>query len=156
MSNRRIELRRGFAAFAATATQVFFVAALLCVIVLVSGCNDGRKPGTAHLQGTITIDGQPPPAGAVGSIAFRPTGKGHPTSAPIVDGKYDCENVPLGDVDVLIQSVLPTGKMISEGGRSYPELRNLISSKYDKGISLKITGDNADQDFELEGNKNPQ
>jgi hypothetical protein len=120
------------------------------------GCTDGRKPGTARLEGSITIDGQPPPAGAIGSISFRPKGQGQPTSAQIVDGKYKCDDVPLGDVDVYFQLVQETGKMVSEGGRSYPELRNLVSSKYDKGIELKVTDDNSTQNFELTGNANTQ
>lgn len=131
------------------------VAALLCALLAVTGCNDGRKPGTARLGGRVTIDGQPPPAGAIGSIAFRPTGKGQPTSAQIVDGKYRCDDVPLGDVVASVQMVLPTGKMVSEGGRSFQELRNLVSSKYDQGITLEVTEDNSSQDFELEGNTNP-
>jgi len=58
----------------------------------------------------------------------------------------------MGDVVVFVQLVQPTGKMVSEGGRSYPELRNLVSSKYDQGIKLNVTDDNSGQDFELEGN----
>jgi hypothetical protein len=151
MSDRRIGRPRDFAACKATAARAVFVA-LLCAIVAATGCNSGRKPGTARLEGRVTIDGQPPPAGAIGSIAFRPTGKGQPTSAQIVDGKYKCEDVPLGDVVASVQLVLPTGKMVSEGGRSFQELRNLVSSKHDQGINLNVTGDNPNQDFELAGN----
>lgn len=154
MSSRRIERRRERTAFNATGTQAVFVA-LLCALLGVIGCNDGRKPGTARLEGRVTINGQPPPAGAIGSIAFRPTGKGQPTSAQIVDGKYKCEDVPLGKVVASVQLVQPTGKMVSEGGRSFQELRNLVSSKYDQGIELEVTEDNSGQDFELEGNANP-
>jgi hypothetical protein len=157
MSARRIGRRTDRAAFNATGTQAVFVA-LLCALVAITGCNDGRKPGTARLEGRVTIDGQPPPAGAIGTISFRATGQGQAasTSAQIVDGKYKCDDVPLGDIVVFVQLVQKTGKMVSDGGRSYEELRNLVSSKHDNGISLKITDDNSSQDFELEGNTSPQ
>jgi hypothetical protein len=140
---------------APAAMQAHFVAGLLCVLAAAGGCNDGGKPGTARLEGRITIDGQPPPAGAVGSISFRATGQGQAdtTSAQIVDGKYECDDVPLGDVVVFVQLIKETGKTITEGGRSFPERVNFVSSKHDNGINLKVTDDNSNQDFELEGNK---
>jgi hypothetical protein len=153
MSTRRIGQRRVVEELSANARGTVFVTALLCVVVA-TGCNDGRKPGTARLEGNVTIDGQPPPAGAVGSISFRATGQGQAasTSAQIVDGKYECDNVPLGDVVVFVQLILETGKTISEGGRTYPERRNLVSPKHDQeGIELKVT-DDTNQDFDLEGN----
>jgi hypothetical protein len=156
MSAPRIGKRRIVDERIAGVREVIFVAALLCVVIVIAGCNGGRKPGTARLEGSVTIDGQPPPAEAKGSISFRPTGKGQPTSAQIVDGKYKCDDVPLGEVVVFVQLVLPTGKMVSDGGRSYPELRNLVSSKYDQGIQLNVTDDNSNQDFELAGSAKPQ
>lgn len=156
MSIRRIGRRRGFAEIPATAVQAALVAALCCILVAVTGCDSGRRPGTARLEGSITIDGQPPPAGAIGSISFRPTGKGQPTSAQIVNGKYKCDDVPVGDVVVFFQLVQETGRMVSEGGRSYPELRNLVSSKHDNGMNLNVSDDNSSQDFELVGNTSPQ
>jgi hypothetical protein len=157
MSDRRIERRSELPAFSATAKQAVYVA-LLCALVAAGGCNGGRKPGTARLEGRVTIDGQPPPAGAIGTISFRATAQGQAasTSAQIVDGKYKCDDVPLGDIVVFVQLVQKTGKMVSDGGRSYEELRNLVSSKHDNGINLKIADDNSSQDFELQGNTNPQ
>jgi hypothetical protein len=152
MSVRRIRQRSGVEEPTGNSRRAALVAAALCILVATTGCNGGRKPGTARLEGSVTIDGQPPPAGAIGSISFRPAGKGQPTSAQIVDGNYKCDDVPVGDVVVFVQLVLPTGKMVSEGGRSYPELRDLVSSKHANGINLKVTDDNSSQDFELEGN----
>ncbi|HEX2475648.1 MAG TPA: hypothetical protein VHK01_12935 [Lacipirellulaceae bacterium] len=155
MSARQIRQRSGIAALSSNPPGALLVAALLSIVIGVVGCNGGRKPGTARLEGQITLDGQPPPAGAVGSISFRATGQGQAasTSAQIVDGEYKCDNVPLGDVVVFVQLILETGKTITEGGRSYPERRNLVSPKHDqKGIELKVTDDNSNQDFDLEGN----
>jgi hypothetical protein len=156
MTPRRIGHRSGIEWPTTNARGAVLVAVLLCVIVAVTGCNGGRKPGTARLEGRVMIDGQPPPADAIGSISFRPSGKGQPTSAQIIDGNYKCDDVPLGDVVVFVQLVVPTGKMVSEGGRSYPELRNLVSSKHNNGINLKVTDDNSSQDIELTGNTTPQ
>jgi hypothetical protein len=136
---RRIGQRSGIEARNTSARGAVFVAAWLCALLAITGCNGGRKPGTARLEGNITVDGQPPPEGAIGSISFRPSGKGQPTSAQIVDGKYKCDDVPVGELVVFVQLVQPTGKMVSEGGRSYPELRNLVSSKYDRILSWPVT-----------------
>jgi hypothetical protein len=139
-----------------TASQArrVFLAILCCACATAVGCEGGSKPGTARLQGKITIDGQPPPPGALGTISFRATGPGQAssTSAEIIDGEYDCPDVPQGDVTVFIQLVQPTGKTIDEGGRQYPELRNLVPSKYDLGINLEISGSNPNQNFELATN----
>jgi hypothetical protein len=124
---------------------------LACALAVVAGCTGGSKPGAAHLQGAITIDGQPPPSDALGTISFRATttGQAHSTSAQILNGKYDCENVPLGKITVFLQLVQQTGKMVNDGGRQYPELHNLVPSKYNNGIELEITDDNTSQDFDL-------
>ena len=108
--------------------------------------------GTAG--GAVTIDGQPTPGDAWGTINFRATGPGQApsTSARIVNGKYDSPDVPLGKVDVFIQIVQPTGKMLSEGGRQWPETRNLIAEEYNNAIQLEVTEDNPDQDFALTSN----
>jgi hypothetical protein len=128
------------------------LAALLGITGGLAGCGTGGsgKP-TAHLSGAVTIDGQPPPANAVGTVTFRPTGSGQaqPVTVQITNGTYDCANVPMGNVDVFIQLVQQTGQTASEGGRQYPELRNLIADKYNSGIELNVTGDNSNQDFAL-------
>jgi hypothetical protein len=80
---------------------------------------------------------------------FRSPTTGQATSAPITNGEYDCPDVPVGKVDVFIQVVQPTGKMASEGGRSWPETRSLIADKYGSGIQIDVTEDNSDQHFEL-------
>jgi hypothetical protein len=124
---------------------------VLTVFLLV-GCETGGsgKP-TAHLSGAVTIDGQPVPGDAWGTINFRATGPGQagPTSAQITKGQYDCPEVPIGNVEVYIQVVQRTGKMASEGGRQWPETRNLLADKYNNAINLEVAGDNRNQDFAL-------
>jgi hypothetical protein len=120
------------------------------VIATLAGCDKGGsgKP-TAHLSGPITIDGQPVPDDAWVTINFRSVSTGQATSAQISNSSYDCSDAPLGNVDVSIQILQPTGKMVSEGGRSWPETRSLIADKYASGIKLDVTGDNSNQEFAL-------
>jgi hypothetical protein len=89
------------------------------------------------------------PSDAWATINFSETTTRVATSAPITDSKYDAPDVPLGKVNAFIQIVQPTGKMASEGGRSWPETRNLVADKYNRGIQLDVTDDNSDQNFEL-------
>jgi hypothetical protein len=130
-------------------TIVIAVIISVAAAVLV-GCGKGGsgKP-TAHLSGAITIDGQPVPDDAWVTINFRSVSTGQATSAQITDSNYDCPDAPLGNVDVAIQILQRTGKMVSEGGRSWPETRSLIADNYARGIKLEVSGDNSDQDFAL-------
>jgi hypothetical protein len=132
-------------------TLIAILAALVATALAGCGSGSSGKP-TAHLSGTITIDGQPVPANVVGSVTFRPpgTGQASPVTAQVIDGKYDCPNVPQGDVTVFFQLVQQTGKMLGEAGRQYPEIRNLLADKYSvSGIDLNVTDDNSNQNFDL-------
>jgi hypothetical protein len=134
------------------ACWIIAVLPALMPLVLV-GCGKGSsgKP-TAHLSGTITIDGQPVSDNVVGSVTFRPpgTGQASPATAQVIDGKYDCPNAPQGNVTVFFQLIQQTGKMAGDPGRQYPETRNLLAEKYSvSGIDLTVTDDNSNQDFAL-------
>jgi hypothetical protein len=114
------------------------------------GCDTrGSGKPTAHLSGEVTIDGEPVPDDAWATINFRSASTGQATSAQIIGSEYECPDAPLGNVDVSIQILQQTGKMVSEGGRSWPETRSLIADKYASGIKLEVTGDNSSQDFAL-------
>jgi hypothetical protein len=145
--------RRRLGTYFSIAPRYVIATSLVLAAIVVVGCDTGGsgKP-TAHLSGDITIDGEPVPGNAWGTVNFRATGTGQAgqaTSAPITDSEYDCPNVPIGNVNVFIQVVQPTGKMASEGGRSWPETRNLIADKYGSGIQIEVTDDNSSQHFEL-------
>jgi len=122
------------------------------MVCAVAGCGQqGSKP-TAHLSGTVTINGQPLPPDAEATIIFRPAGKGMAKSAGvrIVDSKYDSPQTPVGEVKVFFSIQQPTGKMISDaGGPPFQELRSIVPSGAENGISLTISGDNQAQDFDL-------
>jgi hypothetical protein len=117
-----------------------------------SGCNAGGRPGTAHVEGTVTINGQPLPADAQANITFAPSTRGgRSAGAVITNGKYDCPDAPVGKVKVYLSVMRRTGRMITESdNRPYAEMGSIIASKYASGIDAEITGDNANQDFDLE------
>ena len=125
------------------------VGTIACVTI--SGCGAGRREGTAHIQGTVTLGGQPLPANAQANITIAPAEKGRSAGAVVSDGRYDCPDAPVGKVKVYFSVMRPTGKMITEtDNRPYAEMGSIIASKYASGIDLEITGDNANQDFDLE------
>ena len=111
------------------------------------------KP-TAHLTGTVTINGDPVPDDAdESSLDFIPAGGGgqaHPCSAKIENGRYDASNVPQGKVTVIFHVQKLTGRMIREaaGGSLFPEMEDLVPAESQQGIKIEVTGD-AERNFEL-------
>jgi hypothetical protein len=136
----------------AVGREVSAVAGFVALASLtITSCNAGSRPGTAHLEGTVTIDGQPLPADAQASITFRPMSGGRSAGATVSGGKYVCHDAPLGKVKVYVAVERPTGKMLVESdNRPYPEVASIIASKYSLGIDVDVTGDNRKLDFELE------
>lgn len=129
---------------------------LLFAVVMEVGCGEKRS-GTARVQGTVTIDGQPIPADATGNVLFRPGEgtTGRTAGASIVNGRYDCADAPVGKVKVFFSINKPTGRMITESdNRPFAEIGSIISQKYSSGIDAEITGDSSDQDFDLESRGN--
>ena len=115
------------------------------------GCGSSSRSGTAHVQGTVTIGGQPLPADAQASLTISPISKGRTAGAVITNGRYDCADAPVGKVKVFFNVMQKTGKMITEAdNRPYAEVGSIISPKYSSGVEAEITGDNTNQDFDLE------
>lgn len=129
-----------------------FCAAAGLLLASVVGCGHGSSKPTAHLSGVVTINGQPIPANATGTIMFRPTKAGMANTAgvPINGGRYDSPNTPVGDVTVFFSIQEPTGKMISDaGGPPYAEMQPIVPAGAANGMALTVSGDNAEQDFDL-------
>ncbi len=143
LRNRRFTLAR------ATSNALFVLA--LLALLLTMGCG-GSGSGLAHVQGEVTINGQPIPADAIGSVTFQTTkgGQGKTVSSPIKGGKYDLPETPLGTLRVLISVQQPNGKTI-DNGRGVPaqEYENIISDEHSSGIEVQIDGDKDDQNFDL-------
>jgi hypothetical protein len=118
---------------------------------MLAGCDTGRRSDTAHVQGTLTIGGEPLPSDAQANVTFVPAAKGRSAGAAVTDGKYDCPDAPLGNVKAIISVMRPTGKMITESdNRPYAEVGSIIANKYSSGVDVEITEDNTTLDFDLE------
>ncbi len=115
------------------------------------GCGGGGG-NTAHLQGTVTIGGQPVPSDATGHISFIPTGKGQApaASATIVNSKFDCPAVPQGAVKVSFSITQASGPTYTtDRGQTAQAVESLVPEKSVSGVDLEVTGDNAEQNFDL-------
>jgi hypothetical protein len=126
---------------------------LIGVLTVGSGCGESHTgPATAHLRGTVTIGGKFLPADVESNVTIRPTvsGQARTVGVPVIDGKYDCPNAPIGAVKVYISIQQRTGKVIHrDDGSDYPELKNIASPEYGLGIKMDVTGDNLSQDFDV-------
>jgi hypothetical protein len=125
-------------------------AVLLLTALGLAGCG-ARAPSypTVKLEGTVRIGGQPVAEGFIMFISGGAHDQAPPTRAPIVQGRYCADQVPLGQVRVLFSACRATGRMIKEYSEPRPELENLVPEKYRDGIPLDIRGDNPQQDFDL-------
>jgi hypothetical protein len=117
------------------------------------GCGGGSSSGdTAHLQGTVTIGGQPLPADAHGSITFR-NDAGKAVTAPIVDGSYDSPQTPRGAVKAYFTISTPTGKTYKSErtGAEVPETVSIVPASASGGLDVEVSTDKRDQNFDLAG-----
>jgi hypothetical protein len=125
--------------------------------LLLAGCGDGgSKYPTVKVAGNITVGGQPLPKDAEGTITFMPAaggGQASPASSPIVDGKYQVDEAPLGKVNVLFNITRLTGRMIREDNiptaAPHAERENLVPATAQTGITVEITADENSRNFEL-------
>lgn len=130
---------------------------LWLVVVLALGCGGSDKPAypSAHIQGSVTIDGV---AVKEGSLQFMPGKdvKGQVAQAAIVAGKFEAKNVPVGNLRVMFNITRPTGKMITEYSTPYPEIENLVPEKYRDGVDLLVSGnDNVSFDLVSQAEASP-
>jgi hypothetical protein len=119
-------------------------------LAIAGGCGGGAD--TAHLQGQVTIDGQPLPADAEGSVTFQPVegDQTRATVADIVGGRYDAPKAPVGRVKATVSLVKPTGRMLDNGrGDPSPEYESLIPADYGNAFDVDVSDDKSDQDFDL-------
>lgn len=125
---------------------------LLSIVTLGTlGCGKHSRPGTAHVSGTITIGGQPLPSDAQANLIFVPVAGGRSAGAAVTNGRFSCDDAPVGKVKFYPNIARRTGRMITESdNRPYPEVASMIAPKYSAGIELEIVGDDTNLDFDLE------
>lgn len=127
--------------------------ALATTLLSCFGCGGGSSSGnTAHLEGTVTLAGQPLPTDVEASILFRPaqSSQGKTVSVPLVAGKYDSPNTPTGAVKAFFTIQQPTGRVFdNDRGAPIKEQKSLVPDKYGAGFDLTVSDDNDAQNFEL-------
>ena len=115
------------------------------------GCGGSSSSGnTAHLQGAVTLAGQPLPAEAEGAITFR-SDSGGAATAPIVQGRYDSPATPKGIVKVYFSISKPTGKTYKSErtGAEIAETISIVPASVSGGVDVDVSADNSDQNFDL-------
>ena len=128
--------------------------AAMTVLVVVAGCPSGDSKEGVHLQGKVTIGGQPISNGngVQASIMFSPTSTDqlNPAGAEIVNGMYDVKNAPKGKVKVTFL-VLKEGPAKSFDGvaRPQPTQTSLVPDDKAAGFEVQVDSDKSDLNFEL-------
>lgn len=134
-------------------TRLVSLLALMATLSCCTGCGGGSSTGnTAHLQGEVTIGGQPLPAGADGAITFR-TDSGGAVTVPIAEGKYDSPATPKGAVKAYFSINKPTGKTYKSErtGTEVVEKASIVPASVGNGVNVEVSGDKSDQNFDLAG-----
>jgi hypothetical protein len=121
--------------------------ASLCALLV--GCwGAGNSTGIA--SGEVRVDGAPVPRGY---ITFSPTGKEHGSvvGAPIENGKYRCEHIPVGKLTVtfVAQAAEPTTvyDVATKTNREIP--KNILPPADETGRPAEITAGENHLDFDL-------
>lgn len=119
-------------------------------IVAMAGCSfDPGYPSTT-ISGIVTVDGQPVPKGY---ITFSPAiqGQGPVVGSKISEGKYLCEQVPLGKHQVTFVAQAKEMKAMTEvaTGQQHEVPKNLLPPKYRSGVETEVTADSKVLDFPL-------
>jgi len=124
----------------------------LSFLTALSGCGGGSG-NTAHLGGTVTIGGQAIPADATASVTFDPAQAGPDKKAVTVKiegGKYDSPDTPLGPVKAVFNIQQPSGpERTNDRGVKVRDIKNIVPEKSQAGVSIEVTGDKEDQNFDL-------
>jgi hypothetical protein len=127
-----------------TSTAAFVLALMVCLPV--TGCKQSAAVST--VEGAVTVDDQPVPAGTISFSPLESTGA-QAVSADIRDGKYHSAEVPRGRLLVHINAFQDTGEKFVEFGIEYPKMKNLVPEKYQPGIELTVDAPAMTHDFKL-------
>jgi hypothetical protein len=102
------------------------------------------------VSGEVRIDGNAVPRGF---ITFSPTTKdqGPVVGAPIEDGKYRCDRVPVGNLTAtfIAQAAEPTTvyDIVTKTKHEIP--KNILPPEYNASVPVEIAAGNNHRDFEL-------
>jgi hypothetical protein len=119
----------------------------LCIVF--AGCGGGVD-SSGTVSGDVRIDGTAVPRGF---ITFSPTTKnqGPVVGAPIEEGKYRCDRVPLGNVTVtfVAQAAEPTIVFDVANKTNHEIPKNILPPQYSAGIPVEVTAGANHRDFDL-------
>lgn len=129
-----------------------WLAVLAFIGAVATGCGVSESP-VAHLQGSVTVNGNPIPEDATAYINFAPA-KGNNSesvSVKVIGGKYDSPKTPRGPVLVSFDMTHPVGpeKKSERTGQMYQEVVSLVPPQYATGIQIDVQGDDPNHDFHL-------
>jgi hypothetical protein len=123
---------------------------IACLGTVGSGCSGGPGYSHATVAGTVTVDGDPVPKG---HITFSPAGgsQGPVTGAPIENGKYRCEAVPVGShvVTFIAQAAEPVKIMDHATGTEQLVPQNILPQAYQQGVPVEVEEGEIVRDFEM-------
>jgi hypothetical protein len=117
------------------------------ILALAAGC--GRSAfRTAHVEGSVTVDGEPVERGNVSFLSLQ-AGGGPNATARIFGGRYEAEGVPQGKVRVYLHAVKETQRTVTINQRSERETVSVIPEKFHTGLEIEVGADRVEHDFVL-------
>lgn len=125
---------------------------LMFAVAISFGCGSPKDP-TVKWSGTVTINGEPIPSDAKGSIIVRSnnkTGSAGGDQAEIVNGAYTLQNVPQGEVTVsfdIYKSVPAKDKM--DADRGIEDIVSLVPERWTQGVTDTADKNDSAKNFDL-------
>ena len=123
---------------------------LVIACLMISGCNRGPSYPCATVIGKVTVDGKPVPKGAITFSPQKP-GQGPVAGAPIIDGAYKCENVPLGKhIVTFTAQAAEMGTMIERATGAKREIPiDILPPAYRQGSEAEVVEGENTIDFPM-------
>lgn len=112
-----------------------FVVTVRILLMLWGLLFSGTSLETTDVSGIVVCNGSKVQEG---TVQFLPEGKGQPASAKIISGQFTAKKVAVGPCRVLCFAVKETGKTVTEGGHSFPELISVVPEAYQQGVNVTI------------------
>jgi hypothetical protein len=129
------------------AIERFVASVSLCL--LFAGCG-GAPYSSGNVSGEVRINGEAVPRGF---ITFSPTAKnqGPVVGAPIEEGKYHCDRVPVGHITVTFaaQAAEPTIIYDVATKTNHEIPKDILPSEYNAGLQIEIVAGDNHRDFNL-------
>jgi len=123
--------------------RVVFIAVSACLIASLAGCG----PTSGRVSGTVTIDGKPLD---YGMVDFR--GTSGVASAPVIDGAYAAEQVPVGAVGIAVRS-MPRPAIAPPSSLGTTAHHGSLPDRYldpaTSGLSVEVRGGQQRHDLSL-------